>query len=80
MDVPPEEEDFAEEEEEDSNKQEEKSDEAANGAKSLLPAETVDRQDSVEKWNMRNETEVIGEFQTTPSLLNLKFLNFSVRS
>ena len=39
MDVPPEEEDFAEEEEEDSNKQEEKSDEAANGAKSLLPAD-----------------------------------------
>ena len=77
--MPPEEEDFAEEEEEESNKQEEKS-EAANGAKSLLPAETVDRQDSVEKWNMRNETEVIGEFQTTPSLLNLKFLNFSVRS
>ena len=66
MDVPPEEEDFAEEEEEESNKQEEKSDEAANGAKSLLPAETVDRQDSVEKWNMRNETEVIGEFP--PSL------------
>ena len=80
MDVPPEEEDFAEEEEEDSNKQEEKSDEAANGAKSLLPAETVDRQDSVEKWNMRNETEVIGEFQTAPSFLNLIFLNFSVRS
>ena len=79
--MPPEEEDFAEEEEEESNKQEEKSDGAAsNGAKSLLPAETVDRQDSVEKWNMRNETEVIGEFQTTPSLLNLKFLNFSVRS
>ena len=79
MDVPPEEEDFAEEEEEESNKQEEKS-EAANGAKSLLPAETVDRQDSVEKWNLRNETEVIGESQTTSSLLNLKFLNFSVRS
>jgi len=59
MDVPPEDEDFAEEEEEDSTKQEDKSDEAANGAKSLLPAETVDRQDSVEKWNLRNETEVI---------------------
>ena len=78
--MPPEDEDFAEEEEEDSTKQEDKSDEAANGAKSLLPAETVDRQDSVEKWNLRNETEVIGEFNTSPSVLNQIFLNFSVRS
>ena len=78
--MPPEDEDFAEEEEEDSTKQEDKSDEAANGAKSLLPAETVDRQDSVEKWNLRNETEVIGELNTSPSVLNQIFLNFSVRS
>ena len=60
MDLPPEEEEFAEEDE-DSTNQEDKSDEAVNGAKSLLPSETVDRQDSVEKWNLRNETEVIGE-------------------
>jgi len=59
MDLPPEEEDFPEEEEEDPKIPVDKCDEANNGTKSLLPSETVDRQDSVEKWNLRNETEVI---------------------
>ena len=62
MDLPPEEEDFPEEEEEDPKIPVDKCDEANNGTKSLLPSETVDRQDSVEKWNLRNETEVIGEY------------------
>ena len=79
MDLPPEEEDFAEEEEEDSNNQEGKSGVSDSGAKSLLPSETVDRQDSVEKWNMRNETEVIGEFNQVLGLSKLIFINFSVR-
>ena len=79
MDLPPEEEEFAEEEEEDSTNQEDKSDEADNGAKSLLPSETVDRQDSVEKWNLRNETEVIGEFLHSHLNLFPISYHFSVR-
>ena len=76
MDLPPEEEDLAEEED-DSNNQEDKSEVINTEAKSLLPSETVDRQDSVEKWNLRNETEVIGKSHN-PSLRIVLLYLFSI--